>query len=82
LFGGETGDAVDKFAECAWSEGTDGVPLLDGVTTRFVGHKVAVHDFGGDHVCVVLEPISVEVGPMADVIRLTDERDLDPGHPA
>src|SRR4051794_15391426 len=28
LFGGETGDDVDKFERCAWHEGPRGVPLL------------------------------------------------------
>ena len=37
LFGGETGDEVDKFARCAWHEGPEGVPMLDGCANRFVG---------------------------------------------
>ena len=28
LFGGETGDDVDKFADCRWRPGPGGVPLL------------------------------------------------------
>jgi len=84
LFGGETGDVVDKFARCSWTEGPGGVPLIDDVASRFVGRKVAVHDFGGDHVCVVLEPIEVQVAPStaAPSLRLGDEADLTPGHPA
>jgi flavin reductase (DIM6/NTAB) family NADH-FMN oxidoreductase RutF len=30
LFGGETGDRVNKFDRCAWSAGPEGVPVLDG----------------------------------------------------
>src|SRR5690349_14969423 len=37
LFGGETGDEVDKFARCAWREGPHGVPLLDACPSRLVG---------------------------------------------
>src|SRR2546430_735081 len=37
LFGEETGDQIDKFARCAWTEGRDGVPLLDRIGNRFVG---------------------------------------------
>ena len=37
LFGGETGDEVDKFARAAWHEGPEGVPLLDECPNRFVG---------------------------------------------
>src|SRR5690242_1861529 len=29
LFGGETGDEVDKFARCAWHVGPRGAPVLD-----------------------------------------------------
>src|SRR5690349_1749924 len=28
LFGGETGDELDKFARCTWRPGPDGVPIL------------------------------------------------------
>src|SRR5579884_2212650 len=28
LFGGETGDEVDKFARCQWRAGPDGAPVL------------------------------------------------------
>ena len=37
LFGGETGDEVDKFGRCAWHEGRGGVPILDDCPNRFVG---------------------------------------------
>ena len=29
LFGGETGDELDKFERCSWRTGPEGVPLLD-----------------------------------------------------
>src|SRR4051794_38470955 len=34
LFGAETGDDEDKFADCAWQEGPDGVPLLVELPNR------------------------------------------------
>src|SRR3954452_59949 len=37
LFGGQTGDEVDKFARASWHEGPGGVPLLDACPNRFVG---------------------------------------------
>ena len=37
LFGGETGDEVDKFSRCRWHEGPGGVPMLDELPNRFVG---------------------------------------------
>ena len=35
LFGGETGDEVDKFERCSWRPGPEGVPLLDDCPNRF-----------------------------------------------
>ena len=37
LFGEKTGDEVDKFAQCAWSPGPDGVPVLDEPPAWFSG---------------------------------------------
>ena len=61
VFGAETGDAVDKFAQCAWHDGPDGVPVLDGcdwIAGRIIGrldlgdHEGQLVDFvaaGRDH---------------------------------
>ena len=35
LFGGQTGDDVNKFRRCAWHSGAGGVPLLDRCENRF-----------------------------------------------
>jgi flavin reductase (DIM6/NTAB) family NADH-FMN oxidoreductase RutF len=53
LFGEETGDTVDKFARCAWSDGPHGIPILDGCDW-FLGRVLARYD-GGDHVGHVLD---------------------------
>src|SRR3954467_2733704 len=37
LFGGETGDDVDKFERCDWHEGPEGLPILDGCGSWFAG---------------------------------------------
>src|SRR6476469_3780378 len=37
LFGGETGDEVDKFAHCSWHQGEYGLPILDDCESWFVG---------------------------------------------
>ena len=37
LFGGETGDDVDKLSRVEWEPGVAGVPLLAGCANRFVG---------------------------------------------
>ena len=59
LFGGETGDDVDKFAQCSWRPGPGGVPLLDECPRVLVG-RVLRRDDWGDHVGFLLEPIEVE----------------------
>lgn len=82
LFGGETGDDVDKFARCDWTEGEAGVPLLDACPDRFVGRRVGLVDADTDHVCVVLEPLAAEAGPPLARLRLHEVDDVEPGHPA
>lgn len=57
LFGGTTGDEVDKFARCEWSPGAGGVPLLAACRLRGALARVAVLDAGSDHVGFVLAPI-------------------------
>jgi flavin reductase (DIM6/NTAB) family NADH-FMN oxidoreductase RutF len=83
LFGGETGDDVDKFAHCGWSAGPGGVPVLDGATAWFVGRILGRFELG-DHVGHLLEPIAGDVGaPVTDgVVTLDDGETLEPGHPA
>jgi flavin reductase (DIM6/NTAB) family NADH-FMN oxidoreductase RutF len=80
LFGGETGDEVDKFARCAWRPGPDGVPLLDDCENRFVGAILARLD-AGDHVGFVLEPVAAEhVGRDAQFTFHRAKR-IEAGHP-
>jgi flavin reductase (DIM6/NTAB) family NADH-FMN oxidoreductase RutF len=82
LFGGETGDDVDKFTRCAWSDGPGGVPLLDGARVWLVGCILERHDFG-DHVGHLLEPIAGGGGADGGTtVRLGDAHGLHPGHPA
>ena len=59
LFGGQSGDEVDKFSRCAWHPGPDGVPLLEDCPNRFVGAVLERVDVG-DHVGLVLEPTAAE----------------------
>jgi flavin reductase (DIM6/NTAB) family NADH-FMN oxidoreductase RutF len=80
LFGEETGDEVDKFDRCAWHEGPEGQPLLDGCEGWFVGRVVDRHDLG-DHVGLVLEPVA-GAGTVSDALTLDEAKDLDAGHPA
>ena len=81
LFGGETGDEVDKFAQAEWHEGPGGVPLLDGCPNRFVGRIVERIDFG-DHVGMVLEPFFAEADEDSAQLGFHRAKRIEPGHEA
>jgi flavin reductase (DIM6/NTAB) family NADH-FMN oxidoreductase RutF len=80
LFGGETGDEVDKFARCAWSPGPRGLPILAACPAWFAGAVRARHDLG-DHVGHLLEPIAVAFAE-GDWVSVHDASAIEPGHPA
>jgi flavin reductase (DIM6/NTAB) family NADH-FMN oxidoreductase RutF len=82
LFGGETGDDVDKFARCRWRPGPDGVPLLDDAAAWFSGRILGRYPVG-DHVGFLIEPDAADASE--DEVRLltfAQVRHLDAGHPA
>jgi flavin reductase (DIM6/NTAB) family NADH-FMN oxidoreductase RutF len=81
LFGGETGDAVDKFARCAWEPAEDGTPILSGPRTWFVGRILERIDLG-DHVGCVLTPERGEGGGPIAQLTERDLAEIEPGHPA
>jgi flavin reductase (DIM6/NTAB) family NADH-FMN oxidoreductase RutF len=81
LFGGETGDEIDKFARCEWRHGPEGVPLLDRCPNRFVGRIVERFDFG-DHVGMVLEPFFAEADDHSAQLGFHRAKRIDPGHEA
>jgi flavin reductase (DIM6/NTAB) family NADH-FMN oxidoreductase RutF len=59
LFGGETGDDVDKFERCDWHEGPDGLPIIDRCGSWFAGRVLERLD-AGDHHAFLLEPFAAE----------------------
>ncbi|CAL9352105.1 FMN reductase (NADH) RutF [Streptomyces sp. enrichment culture] len=81
LFGGESGDEVDKFTRVRWRREDDGALVLEDAAAWFVG-TVRTRVDGGDHVGFVLEPLRSgghpEEGPL---LRLRDALDISPGHP-
>ena len=81
LFGGETGDEVNKFERCSWHPGPDGVPLLDGCPNRFVGRITERVDFG-DHTGMVLEPCFAEVEEHEGPLTFHRAKRIEPGHEA
>jgi flavin reductase (DIM6/NTAB) family NADH-FMN oxidoreductase RutF len=80
IFGGETGDDEDKFAECDWHEGPEGLPLIDGCPTWFAG-RILERIPLGDHWGHLLEPFA---GHDAGDRWLGFQRSkrIEPGHPA
>jgi flavin reductase (DIM6/NTAB) family NADH-FMN oxidoreductase RutF len=82
LFGGATGDEVDKFARCEWTGGPGGVPLLAACPNRIVLARTSLWDDGGDHVCVVGTPVEAHAVGELTPLRLRAVSRLDPGHAA
>ncbi len=80
LFGGETGDEIDKFEHCEWRDGPRGMPILGGCSNWFVGTIISRHDLG-DHEGYLLDPVHARCEP-AKLLYFDDVKDLEPGHPA
>jgi flavin reductase (DIM6/NTAB) family NADH-FMN oxidoreductase RutF len=81
LFGGETGDEVDKFERCAWHEGPGGVPILDDCRNWFVGRVLWRHD-AGDHDAFLLEPVAAEAARGEEEFTFHRAKRIEPGHEA
>ena len=82
LFGGETGDEIDKFERCAWHEGPRGLPILDDCPSWLAGEILARHDLG-DHVGFLLAPLEVRYAPGEEIVYFQEVKDdIEPGHPA
>jgi flavin reductase (DIM6/NTAB) family NADH-FMN oxidoreductase RutF len=79
LFGGETGDEVDKFAQCAWRPGPEGVPLLTDLEDWFAGAVIARSDLG-DHCGFLLEPIEGQARRSMAQFTFRRARWIEPGH--
>jgi flavin reductase (DIM6/NTAB) family NADH-FMN oxidoreductase RutF len=81
LFGGQTGDDVDKFAACRWREGPGGVPVLEDCARWFAG-EVVEQIPTEDHLGFLLIPVEVQSGPWAGQLRFQSARSISPGHDA
>ena len=82
LFGEESEDWTDKFAQCAWHDGPHGVPLLDDAAAWFVGEIAERLDLG-DHQGLLLMPVDGGGNASSgDVLTFQQLTDLDAGHPA
>jgi flavin reductase (DIM6/NTAB) family NADH-FMN oxidoreductase RutF len=81
LFGGETGDEVDKFELCKWSPGPQQIPVLDDVPGWFAGRVLERLDLG-DHAGLWLEPFVAEDRNRPVNLGFQAVKPVEPGHPA
>lgn len=82
LFGGQTGDEINKFEHCSWRSGPEGMPILDDAVAWFVGKTLTRIDVG-DHVAHLLEPVAGDAPEgYDDLVTFSDVRDMEPGHEA
>jgi flavin reductase (DIM6/NTAB) family NADH-FMN oxidoreductase RutF len=79
LFGGETGDEIDKFARCDWRPGPEGAPVICGLENWFAGRVIDRLPFG-DHHGFLLEPIECHGGPGTASFTFRRAKAIEPGH--
>jgi flavin reductase (DIM6/NTAB) family NADH-FMN oxidoreductase RutF len=79
-FGTLTGDSTDKFAGLRVRQGPGGVPVLGQCPRWLAGARTALLDEGGDHVCVVAEPVAAHTAGPFQPLRLAQAAGLVPGH--
>jgi flavin reductase (DIM6/NTAB) family NADH-FMN oxidoreductase RutF len=79
LFGGKTGDEIDKFAHCEWRAGPGGAPVLGGLEDWFAGRVLERISFG-DHCGFVLEPIDGETHRSGAPLTFRRAKRIEPGH--
>ena len=81
LFGGETGDDVDKFAGVDWQPGPGGAPVLADCPRWFAGRILERVDLG-DHVGYLLDPFEGEAEAAGAFLTFQAVRTIEAGHPA
>jgi flavin reductase (DIM6/NTAB) family NADH-FMN oxidoreductase RutF len=82
LFGEQTGDDTDKFAQCDWRPGPEDVPVITDATAWFSG-RILERLRLGDHVAFLIEPDSGACDePFGAFVKYSGVRELEPGHPA
>ncbi|MGO4690399.1 flavin reductase family protein [Glaciibacter sp. 2TAF33] len=84
LFGGTTGDQIDKFSRCRWEPGPQGLPLLSDSAGWMIGTVLTQVPLG-DHVGFLLAPVQISNRPRTDtrrVLTYQQARTIAPGHPA
>jgi flavin reductase (DIM6/NTAB) family NADH-FMN oxidoreductase RutF len=79
LFGGETGDEVDKFERAAWRDGPEGLPILDRCQSWFVARVLDRLD-AGDHEALLLESFEAHKGHGDEPFPFHRAKRIEPGH--
>lgn len=81
LFGTQTGDAVDKFAQCSWQPGPSAVPILGDCPRHFVGEVLDRFPLG-NHTGFLLSPRDAVGDSAGRALMFSEVRDLEAGHAA
>jgi flavin reductase (DIM6/NTAB) family NADH-FMN oxidoreductase RutF len=81
LFGGRTGDEIDKFAHCAWSPGPSDTPILDACPNWFAA-RIIDRVAAGDHCALLLDPFHAESDPSDRPFTFHRAKRIEAGHPA
>jgi flavin reductase (DIM6/NTAB) family NADH-FMN oxidoreductase RutF len=81
LFGGETGDEVDKFARVAWHPGPGGAPVLEACGNWFAG-RILDRVPAGDHEAYLLDPVEAHVDRLEGQFEFHRAKAIAPGHDA
>ena len=81
LFGGQTGDEIDKFARCRWEPHAGGVPVLLDCGSWLVGAVLERLDLG-DHEGFLLEPVEARFDERGRELGYHRARRIQAGHEA
>jgi flavin reductase (DIM6/NTAB) family NADH-FMN oxidoreductase RutF len=81
LFGEQTGDVVDKFADVDWRIGPTGAPLLADVSLALEG-TILGHFSVGDHEAFLVRALRAVGGPGRGLLTHRTSPRLHPGHPS
>ena len=79
LFGGQTGDEVDKFEHCKWRSGPLGSPLLERCPNWCEGPVVSSLD-AGDHHCFIIDPHHGAAEDDVVALSFATAKAIEPGH--
>jgi flavin reductase (DIM6/NTAB) family NADH-FMN oxidoreductase RutF len=81
LFGGFTGDEIDKLARTEWREGPGGAPILSRCPSWFAARIEERWDTG-DHVTLLLVPFEVSTPIKVSPLMFARAQHITPGHEA